>query len=100
MAFRLLAQPLKRSFIPLANSRAGSSASSVTPTIGVDGVATEHHIYHDKIGTREIVGYGYNGLPAYADRIDFPLPAIRWREVTPEIGVSITKRQKLDLMAY
>lgn len=87
MAFRLLAQPLKRSAIPLAN-RASSSSSAVTPCAGVDGLPSENHIYHDKIGKREIVGYGFNGLPAYADRIDFPLPAIRWREVTPEIGVS------------
>lgn len=48
---------------------------------------TEHHIYGTQIGTREIVGFGWNGLPSYADRSDFPLPAIRWREETPEITV-------------
>lgn len=56
-----------------------------------DGMPTEHHIYGTQIGTREIVGFGWNGLPSYADRSDFPLPAIRWREETPEITVIICK---------
>lgn len=57
--------------------------------IGVDGVPTEHHIYGHKIGKREIVGYGWNGLPSYCDRNDFPFPAIRWREETTDIAVSV-----------
>ena len=39
------------------------------------------------IGNREIVGYGYNGVPNYADRAEFPMPAIRWKEPTPDIVV-------------
>lgn len=86
MAFRLLAQPIKKAIMP-AGSRAASAVSSVTPRIGEDGMPTEHHIYKDKIGNRDIVGFGWNGLPAYDDRVDFPFPAIRWREETPEITV-------------
>lgn len=45
--------------------------------------------YADKIGKREIVGYGCNGLPVYVDRVDYPMPAIRFKEDTPEILVSV-----------
>lgn len=40
------------------------------------------------IGNREIVGYGMSGEPFYYDRSDFPMPAIRWKEPTPDIVVS------------
>ena len=33
-----------------------------------------------RIGSREIVGYGYNGQANYMDRPDCPMPAIRFRE--------------------
>lgn len=88
MAFRLIKHPLKRTIN--LGSRAHSVAS-VTPKIGPDGMPTEHHIYGTKIGSRDIVGFGWNGLPTYADRSDFPLPAIRWREETPEITVEKSK---------
>lgn len=80
MAFRLLAQPLKRA-IPLANRASSHSAVDNRPT----GVITENDLYRDQIGSREIVGFGYSGAPTYADRNDYPLPAIRWREDTSEI---------------
>lgn len=82
MAFRLLAQPIKRA-VPLASRAASTSLPKTAGTVEL----TENSIYGDKIGSREIVGFGYNGLPAYADRVDFPLPAIRWREDTQEIKV-------------
>ncbi|KAH8418415.1 hypothetical protein KR222_009307, partial [Zaprionus bogoriensis] len=44
-------------------------------------------------GDREVVGYGINGSPIYVDRIDFPFPAIRYREVTPEICAIREKEQ-------
>ncbi|XP_016979910.1 cytochrome c oxidase subunit 4 isoform 1, mitochondrial [Drosophila rhopaloa] len=37
------------------------------------------------IGDREVVGYGINGRPVYLDSTDCPFPAIRYREVTPEL---------------
>ncbi|KAH8342703.1 hypothetical protein KR084_000586 [Drosophila pseudotakahashii] len=37
------------------------------------------------IGDREVVGYGINGRPLYFDSQDCPFPAIRYREVTPEL---------------
>lgn len=98
MAFRLLAQPIKRVAAPAATSiRAAHSApaSVVTPKLGVDGMPTEHHIFGAQIGTRDIVGFGWNGLPSYADRSDFPLPAIRWREETPEISL-LKQKEKGD----
>lgn len=87
MAFRILERPLLRTLVSVGAKRNGHSVASVTPKLGPDGLPTEHHIYGQQIGTREIVGFGWNGLPTYADRSDFPLPAIRWREETPEIAV-------------
>lgn len=40
-----------------------------------------------KIGNREVVGFGLNGEPSYIDRVDFPMPAIRFKESTPDIQV-------------
>ncbi|KAI8034528.1 cytochrome c oxidase subunit 4 isoform 1, mitochondrial [Drosophila gunungcola] len=37
------------------------------------------------VGEREVVGYGINGRPIYFDSQDCPFPAIRYREVTPEL---------------
>lgn len=41
-----------------------------------------------KIGNRDIVGYGWNGQPSYQDRVDYPMPAVRFRENTPDVMVS------------
>ena len=43
----------------------------------------------NKIGNREIVGHGHNGEPQYLDMEEFPFPAIRFKEPTPDILVSI-----------
>lgn len=43
--------------------------------------------YLKEIGQREVVGFGINGNPVYTDRTDFPLPAIRFKEPTPDIMV-------------
>lgn len=49
---------------------------------------TATNTYHKGvIGNREIVGYGFNGMPIYVDRPDFPMPAIRWKEPTSDITV-------------
>ncbi|KAK0180876.1 hypothetical protein PV327_003211 [Microctonus hyperodae] len=40
-----------------------------------------------KYGNREIVGFGMNGEPAYLDLEDFPMPAIRFKETTPDIQI-------------
>jgi len=37
------------------------------------------------IGNREVVGYGFNGSYIYADHFAVPFPAIRFREVTPDV---------------
>ncbi|XP_061723811.1 cytochrome c oxidase subunit 4 isoform 1, mitochondrial-like [Cydia pomonella] len=48
-----------------------------------------------KIGSREWVGYGFNGQPNYVDRPDFPLPAVRFRPDTPDIKV-LREKEKGD----
>lgn len=63
-------------------------SAAIVPLCRQFASAAEQALHKDKIGTREIVGFGWNGLPAYADRVSFPFPAIRWREDTPEIKVN------------
>jgi len=48
-----------------------------------------------KIGNREVVGFGFNGSANYADRIDFPMPAIRYKENTPDIQ-ALKEKEKGD----
>lgn len=52
------------------------------------GAAGCHH-QPSVVGNREVVGYGFNGQHNYTDRADYPMPAVRFREVTPDILVSI-----------
>lgn len=74
MASRLLAVTAARA---VANVR-------VAPV----GACGSHFDARSLIGTREVVGFGFNGQPNYVDRADFPMPAIRWKEPTPDIVVS------------
>lgn len=81
---RLAGQALKQTTPKYLVCRTGHHAASTAPA-----PTSEQQIYAYKIGTREIVGFGFNGLPTYVDRVDFPFPAIRFREETPEIKVDI-----------
>ncbi|CAH0551521.1 unnamed protein product [Brassicogethes aeneus] len=49
----------------------------------------------DRIGTREVVGYGINGQPVYFDMSSFPFPAIRYKEPTREVQ-ALLEKQKCD----
>lgn len=44
-------------------------------------------LYRQKIGNREIVGFGLTGEPSYIDWHSFPFPSIRFREFGPELTV-------------
>lgn len=46
-----------------------------------------YYTIHNKIGNREVVGPGLNQEPIYSDVTDFPMPAIRYKEITPDIQV-------------
>jgi len=59
--------------------------------LGGDGqpmVITRH-------GNREVIGYGFNGEPNYVDRVDFPIPAVRFRELTPQLK-ALREKEKGD----
>lgn len=82
----------------LVRYAAQQTKARITPAISqvraAHDHAHEHHAVGDPvkavIGNREIVGFGMNGQPNYIDRVDFPLPAIRYKEVTPDIQVGIS----------
>lgn len=48
-----------------------------------------------KIGNREVVGFGFNGIPSYADRLEFPFPAVRFKPTLPDVQV-IREKEKGD----
>ena len=51
----------------------------------------------ERHGKREVIGYGYNGQPNYMDRVDYPIPAVRFKEETPQIKV---RHAKLALKGF
>lgn len=54
-----------------------------------------HHLPPPPEGTREMVGFGVNGEPLYMDRVDFPMPSLRWKEDTPDV-LALREREKGD----
>ena len=42
-----------------------------------------------------MVGYGFNGTGSYADREEFPCPAIRFKENTPDV-LALRVKEKGD----
>lgn len=82
MALRLVNMALRRQL-----------ASQLPRSAQVGSVASVHTL--DKIGKREIVGYGWNGTACYADRVDYPMPAVRFREPTNEIK-ALREKEKQD----
>ncbi|THK33207.1 cytochrome c oxidase subunit 4 isoform 1, mitochondrial [Diachasma alloeum] len=65
------------------------------PTAGVRFYSDDEPPLRYKIGKREIVGYGLNGTESYLDLEECPMPAIRYKEVTPEIQI-LREREKGD----
>uniref|UniRef100_A0A8W7P9V9 Cytochrome c oxidase subunit 4 n=1 Tax=Anopheles coluzzii TaxID=1518534 RepID=A0A8W7P9V9_ANOCL len=59
------------------------------------GTRQSHDMITQKIGKREVVGHGWNGLPVYADRVDYPMPAIRFKENTRDV-LALREKEKGD----
>ena len=38
-----------------------------------------------RAGNRDVVGFGINGNPSYQDMVEFPAPAVRFRENSAEV---------------
>lgn len=58
----------------------------------IAGYCTKGGDWHDErrpIGKREWVGYGLYSSPNYFDRIDCPMPAVRFKEITGDLVVCI-----------
>lgn len=53
-----------------------------------------------KIGSREVVGFGFNGTPCYVDRVDFPMPGVRFKENTPDIQVRMSSYREMEEICY
>ncbi|KAK9702526.1 Cytochrome c oxidase subunit IV [Popillia japonica] len=72
------------------------TASRIRPSsLQLRNKADYNKYMESMIGNREMVGYGYNGTPFYADLPAFPFPAIRYKENTPEI-MALREKEKGD----
>lgn len=47
------------------------------------------------IGNRDVVGPGHNGTLSYIDRMDYPMPAVRFRANTPDV-LALREKEKGD----
>ncbi|KAK2148273.1 hypothetical protein LSH36_506g02050 [Paralvinella palmiformis] len=99
-----MANHLVKHMVRVAPRMSVRCASSSTPArpIKSDPVAIPEELpqelkdsIYPKIGKREIVGFGWNGLPTYVDRCEFPFPSIRFKETTPEI-LALREKEKGD----
>lgn len=70
------------------------NSNSTTVRAG-SSVAVDVNDPYLRIGKREVVGFGYNGGLNYADRGDYPLPAIRFKEANNEITL-LREKEKGD----
>lgn len=70
-----------------------TTAMRIAPRAQLGAMQSSTHA--SKHGKREVVGYGWNGESIYMDRVDYPMPAIRFREDTKEIMV---KKKNLILV--
>ncbi|XP_031836606.1 cytochrome c oxidase subunit 4 isoform 1, mitochondrial isoform X2 [Nomia melanderi] len=52
-------------------------------------------MFPDRIGNRDVVGHGYNGDETYVDRVDCPMPAIRFKRNTPDV-MALREKEKGD----
>ncbi|XP_076449922.1 cytochrome c oxidase subunit 4 isoform 1, mitochondrial-like [Babylonia areolata] len=50
---------------------------------------------HPKLGNRDVVGWGFNGTASYVDREEFPMPAVRFKENTPDV-MALREKEKGD----
>ncbi|KAL1428884.1 hypothetical protein MTO96_016639 [Rhipicephalus appendiculatus] len=64
--------------------RSARRAAKLAPIVARGQPAAAYH-GRALIGKREVVGFGMNGEYSYIDNPDFPMPAIRYKEPTPDI---------------
>ncbi|CAO1405648.1 unnamed protein product [Diamesa hyperborea] len=70
-----------------------NAAKTPTAMVSVRQSSSAQADIQAKIGNREVVGYGWNGEPVYQDRVDYPMPAIRFKENTPDV-MALREKEK------
>ena len=73
-------------------SAAAAPLSTSARALGGGGLPTvvERH------GDRMVLGYGFNGEPNYIDRVDYPIPAVRFKEDNNQIKVGAVAAGGMD----
>jgi len=88
-ALRLAAQQGLRASQPALSTSAARSSVDVQLT------QAQKDKWYPKVGNRDIVGWGFNGSHSYVDKEEYPCPAVRFRENTPDI-VALREKEKGD----
>lgn len=68
-------------------------ASSLKQVVRHEHAARPLSVIYPRLGNRDIVGHGINGMPHYIDTMSFPAPAVRFKENSKEV-LSLREKEK------
>jgi len=75
------------------STRALSTSAQLRSEAALDQAARDR--IHPKLGNRDVVGWGFNGTASYVDREEYPMPAVRFKENTPDV-MALREKEKGD----
>jgi len=75
------------------STRALSTSAQLRSEAALDQAARDR--IHPKLGNRDVVGWGFNGSASYVDREEYPMPAVRFKENTPDV-MALREKEKGD----
>ncbi|XP_067946239.1 cytochrome c oxidase subunit 4 isoform 1, mitochondrial-like [Watersipora subatra] len=79
--------------VPKTSTRSAMTLSPTAPLPMEPAEQAHRDQYHARIGNRDVVGHGRNGLHHYLDNIMYPYPAIRWEQNTAQSKTLMDKAQ-------
>merc|ERR1711976_605128 len=80
------------------STRSFSTSLAARTSTKVQSLAATRDEAYPKLGNREIVGFGVNGTPTYVDMEEYPAPAVRFKEDSPEV-MALREKEKGDWKA-
>ncbi|KAL8575898.1 hypothetical protein ACOMHN_027296 [Nucella lapillus] len=90
MSGQLVRTLLRKSSVP---GRLLSTSATLRSEAALDQAQRDR--IHPKLGNRDVVGWGFNGTASYVDREEFPMPAVRFKENTPDV-MALREKEKGD----
>ena len=83
---------------PRVSQQVAALSSEAKPVIGGQAYDVTQHdrdAHYPRIGNRDVVGFGWNNRPQYADRPEYPYPAIRYGENSTALA-ALREKEKGD----